>query len=74
MPTTLQIGRTTFILADQPAPDEVFATLLDAFQQGRAVPVNVMSGESVVNVIVNPAVIPWVALNQEGTSIGFHFG
>lgn len=48
--------------------------LLTAFQENKPTTVQVVANGKPLLLIVNPARIPYMALDQDGTWIGFHSG
>jgi len=74
MTNKLHIGTSAFDLPSEVDFADLTELLLSAFQQNKATTVQVLADGKPLLLIVNPAQIPFLALDQEGSWIGFHSG
>lgn len=74
MTAKLHLGSDSFDLPDDPTIDQLAETLLTAFQQSKAVQVQVLVDGHTLLLIVNPQQVPFAALDIDGTWMGFHSG
>ena len=74
MPAKLHINGAAFDLPAEADFADITQLLLTAFQDNKATTVQVHADGKPLLLIINPAQIPYLALDQDGTWIGFHSG
>ena len=74
MSSRLHIGTDVFDRPDSANYAQVVELLVTAFQDNKATTVQVMVGGKPLLLVINPGRIPYIALDEEGTWIGFHSG
>ena len=74
MPSKLHIGTSAFDLPSEVDFADLTELLVTAFQDNKAATVQVLADGKPLLLIINPARIPYVALDQDGAWIGFHSG
>lgn len=74
MPSKLHIGTSAFDLPAEVDFADLTGLLLAAFQDNKATTVQVLADGKPLLLIVNPTQIPYIALDQDGSWIGFHSG
>ena len=74
MPAKLHITGAAFDLPAEADFADITQLLLTAFQDNKATTVQVHADGKPLLLIINPTQIPYLALDQDGTWIGFHSG
>ena len=74
MTAKLHIGAASFDLPTEADFADLTQLLLTAFQDNKATTIQVLADNKPLLLLINPAQIPYLALDQDGTWIGFHSG